>query len=130
MFGIALYMPFLFYIILLYVCGQEKHCTVVSLNDFRFFIPRLQFHYICFGQGFQTWEYSPAYALRSYGYLFLHMIPMQLVQAGNKVHPSQPPTQREDVYVYSLLFLQLLVFSMLRVVFALFCTVCEYYFYK
>ena len=66
------------------ICGQEKHCSVVSY-DFSP-LPPQQFHYICFGQGFQTWEYSPAYALRSYGYLLLHIIPMQLVQAGNKVH--------------------------------------------
>eukprot|EP01147_Barroeca_monosierra_P005163 gene5163-7013_t len=29
-------------------------------------------HYIVHGFGFQTWEYSPVYALRSYAYLSLH----------------------------------------------------------
>ncbi|KAK4536851.1 hypothetical protein CDCA_CDCA10G2876 [Cyanidium caldarium] len=27
-------------------------------------------HFLLFGSGFQTWEYSPVYALRSYAYLF------------------------------------------------------------
>ncbi|KAJ2801080.1 mannosyltransferase [Coemansia guatemalensis] len=29
-------------------------------------------HFLQFGEGKQTWEYAPEYALRSYGYLFLH----------------------------------------------------------
>ena len=33
-------------------------------------------HFILFGDGFQTWEYSPAYSLRSYLYIFLHAIPL------------------------------------------------------
>ncbi|XP_064394142.1 alpha-1,2-mannosyltransferase ALG9-like [Halichondria panicea] len=66
------------------------------------------FHYIGFHKGLQTWEYSPTYALRSYGYLLLHFIPMQLVRSGNKM----------------------LAFYMLRVVFAFMCTVCEFYFYR
>lgn len=32
-------------------------------------------HYLLFGSGFQTWEYSPVYALRSYYYLLLHAAP-------------------------------------------------------
>lgn len=31
-------------------------------------------HFLLFGFGFQTWEYSPAYALRSYLYLRLHAL--------------------------------------------------------
>ena len=45
-------------------------------------------HYLTFGTGFQTWEYSPKYAIRSYAYLLLHAIPgklqIQLFEA-NKV---------------------------------------------
>jgi hypothetical protein len=33
-------------------------------------------HFIIFGDGFQTWEYSPAYSLRSYLYIYLHAIPL------------------------------------------------------
>uniref|UniRef100_A0A8C5MQ83 Mannosyltransferase n=1 Tax=Leptobrachium leishanense TaxID=445787 RepID=A0A8C5MQ83_9ANUR len=32
-------------------------------------------HYLVYGKGFQTWEYSPAYAVRSYAYLWLHALP-------------------------------------------------------
>ncbi|POI29171.1 hypothetical protein CIB84_007079, partial [Bambusicola thoracicus] len=32
-------------------------------------------HYLIYGKGFQTWEYSPAYAIRSYAYLWLHALP-------------------------------------------------------
>lgn len=29
-------------------------------------------HWMMYGYGFQTWEYSPQFALRSYGYVGLH----------------------------------------------------------
>lgn len=32
-------------------------------------------HYLLRGTGFQTWEYSPDFAIRSYFYLILHSIP-------------------------------------------------------
>jgi len=32
-------------------------------------------HYLLYGRGLQTWEYSPQFALRSYTYLLLHGIP-------------------------------------------------------
>ena len=45
-------------------------------------------HFLMFGSGFQTWEYSPKYAIRSYAYLLLHTFPgkiqMQIFEA-NKV---------------------------------------------
>ena len=48
------------------------------------------------GRGFQTWEYSPAYAIRSYAYIWLHIIPLNfysfMLQA-NKVRP------RNELYV-------------------------------
>ncbi|CAF0737013.1 unnamed protein product [Brachionus calyciflorus] len=33
-------------------------------------------HFLIFGQGTQTWEYSPVYALRSYLYLLIHSLPL------------------------------------------------------
>ena len=33
-------------------------------------------HFILFGNGFQTWEYSPEYSLRSYLYILLHALPI------------------------------------------------------
>lgn len=32
-------------------------------------------HYLLYGTGMQTWEYSPLYAIRSYAYLWLHALP-------------------------------------------------------
>ncbi|KAJ8972591.1 hypothetical protein NQ317_002317 [Molorchus minor] len=32
-------------------------------------------HYLVFGKGLQTWEYSPEYGLRSYLYLMVHAVP-------------------------------------------------------
>uniref|UniRef100_A0A667YKG3 Mannosyltransferase n=1 Tax=Myripristis murdjan TaxID=586833 RepID=A0A667YKG3_9TELE len=68
-------------------------------------------HYLLYGTGFQTWEYSPLYAIRSYAYLWLHALPACLhahVLQTNKV----------------------LVFYFVRCVLAFFCCVCELYFYK
>uniref|UniRef100_A0A915E6S3 Mannosyltransferase n=1 Tax=Ditylenchus dipsaci TaxID=166011 RepID=A0A915E6S3_9BILA len=36
-------------------------------------------HLLLFGRGFQTWEYSPAYAIRSWLYINLHNFPAQLM---------------------------------------------------
>ena len=35
-------------------------------------------HYLNYGFGLQTWEYSPEYAIRSWLYILLHVIPGQL----------------------------------------------------
>lgn len=32
-------------------------------------------HFLLYGNGFQTWEYSPEYAIRSYFYIWLYVIP-------------------------------------------------------
>ncbi|XP_073458526.1 alpha-1,2-mannosyltransferase ALG9 isoform X1 [Aquarana catesbeiana] len=68
-------------------------------------------HYLVYGKGFQTWEYSPAYAIRSYAYLWLHALPAwfhaNILQA-NKV----------------------LVFYFIRCFLAFISCVCELYFYK
>ncbi|GAA5821166.1 hypothetical protein JCM11251_004497 [Rhodosporidiobolus azoricus] len=37
-------------------------------------------HYLVHGKGFQTWEYSPAFAIRSYFYLLLHAGPAWLMK--------------------------------------------------
>lgn len=37
-------------------------------------------HYLLYGTGFQTWEYSPKYALRSYLYLLLYWSFAKLAQ--------------------------------------------------
>lgn len=44
-------------------------------------------HYTLYGWGFQTWEYSPAYALRSYFFLLPHSIAVSALHAasGSKI---------------------------------------------
>lgn len=37
-------------------------------------------HYLIFGNGYQTWEYSPTYAIRSYFYLLIHIWPLYLLR--------------------------------------------------
>ncbi|KAH7642506.1 hypothetical protein HUG17_5551 [Dermatophagoides farinae] len=37
-------------------------------------------HFLIYGNGFQTWEYSPKYAIRSYAYLWLYMLPAKLLK--------------------------------------------------
>ncbi|KAI0727865.1 glycosyltransferase family 22 protein [Fomitopsis betulina] len=36
-------------------------------------------HYLTRGYGFQTWETSPLYAIRSWAYILLHMLPTKIV---------------------------------------------------
>jgi hypothetical protein len=38
-------------------------------------------HFLDQGYGFQTWEVSPAYAIRSWAYVFLHLLPARLASA-------------------------------------------------
>ncbi|KAG6594262.1 putative alpha mannosyltransferase [Phytophthora cinnamomi] len=40
-------------------------------------------HYLLYRFGFQTWEYSPVYALRSYVYLLLHYVVVKLTAFGS-----------------------------------------------
>jgi hypothetical protein len=35
-------------------------------------------HYLDRGHGFQTWETSPEYAIRSYAYIALHLVPVKI----------------------------------------------------
>ncbi|CDQ86431.1 unnamed protein product, partial [Oncorhynchus mykiss] len=68
-------------------------------------------HFLLYGYGMQTWEYSPLNAIRSYGYLWLHALPASLhshILQTNKV----------------------LVFYFVRCVLAFSCCICELYFYK
>ncbi|RLN57329.1 hypothetical protein BBJ28_00005094, partial [Nothophytophthora sp. Chile5] len=39
-------------------------------------------HFLLYGFGFQTWEYSPVYALRSYAYLLFHLVITKLTAVG------------------------------------------------
>ena len=35
-------------------------------------------HYLDRGYGFQTWETSPVYAIRSYAYILVHLLPAKI----------------------------------------------------
>ncbi|XP_043259088.1 alpha-1,2-mannosyltransferase ALG9 [Colletes gigas] len=68
-------------------------------------------HYLLYGTGQQTWEYSPQFALRSYMYLLIHMVPAKL-------------------YHYLLEPNPVLVFYFVRCLLSLGCALSEAYFYK
>lgn len=68
-------------------------------------------HYLLFGRGLQTWEYSPEFGLRSYFYLILSGGPAWLY---HKLFQPNP----------------MLVFYLLRCIFGFFCALTEVYFYK
>nr|XP_019829737.1 PREDICTED: alpha-1,2-mannosyltransferase ALG9 [Bos indicus] len=68
-------------------------------------------HYLIYGKGFQTWEYSPAYAIRSYAYLLLHAWPAAF-------HARILQTNK------------ILVFYFLRCLLAFVSCICELYFYN
>ncbi|PVD19080.1 hypothetical protein C0Q70_21639 [Pomacea canaliculata] len=68
-------------------------------------------HYLLYGYGFQTWEYSPVYAIRSYAYILPYLIPMRLFEiflTNNKI----------------------LIFYLLRCCLGTVCAACEVYLYK
>ncbi|XP_058130276.1 alpha-1,2-mannosyltransferase ALG9 [Anopheles ziemanni] len=67
-------------------------------------------HYLWKGRGFQTWEYSPEFGLRSYSYLWLHALPATIL--GFWVENG------------------VVIFYFLRCLLALVCATLEYRFYK
>ncbi|XP_056006211.1 alpha-1,2-mannosyltransferase ALG9-like [Ostrea edulis] len=68
-------------------------------------------HFLMFGKGYQTWEYSPMYAVRSYAYLWIHALPISLYKSLFSTN-------------------KIMLFYILRCVFAFACASCEVYFYK
>eukprot|EP00088_Acartia_fossae_P061658 TRINITY_DN7413_c0_g1_i12.p1 TRINITY_DN7413_c0_g1~~TRINITY_DN7413_c0_g1_i12.p1 ORF type:complete len:603 (+),score=24.17 TRINITY_DN7413_c0_g1_i12:65-1873(+) len=67
-------------------------------------------HHLIYGQGLQTWEYDPKYALRSYLYLLVHALPGWLYTKLVSENPLQ-------------------VFYLTRFLLACICSSCETYFY-
>lgn len=60
---------------LTYVTTGQLDLTKCSIV-FNFWEP---LHYLTRGYGFQTWETSPLYAIRSWAYILLHMLPTKIV---------------------------------------------------
>jgi len=67
-------------------------------------------HHLIYGQGMQTWEYDPKYALRSYLYLMVHAVPGWIYTKVFSPNPVQ-------------------VFYFTRFLLACVCSSCETYFY-
>ena len=53
-------------------------------------------HHLLYGQGLQTWEYDPRFALRSYLYLLLHLLPARLYTTP--FLPSPPRSVYNDMF--------------------------------
>ena len=67
-------------------------------------------HHMLYGQGLQTWEYDPRFALRSYFYILLHVIPSYIYTSILQPNP-------------------IVVFYFLRCLLAVVCSLSEVYFY-
>lgn len=66
---------------------SSPQCVSGPESNVLYFSPP-QMHFLLYGTGMQTWEYSPLYAIRSYAYLWLHALPACLhahVLQTNKV---------------------------------------------
>jgi len=63
-------------------------------------------HHLLYGQGLQTWEYDPKFAIRSYLYILVHAIPGWVY--AKLVQPNP-----------------MLVFYFLRCLFGFVCAMCE-----
>lgn len=68
-------------------------------------------HYLIYGHGLQTWEYSSQFALRSYTYLLIHGVPAWVY--NSIFHPSP-----------------MLIFYFVRCLLGFVCALIETYFYK
>ncbi|KAJ8955565.1 hypothetical protein NQ318_001395 [Aromia moschata] len=68
-------------------------------------------HYLVFGKGLQTWEYSPEFGLRSYFYIMLHAAPAWIYHKLLQPNP-------------------ILIFYFIRCILGLICAFAEVYFYK
>ena len=66
-------------------------------------------HFFIYGKGFQTWEYSPEFGLRSYFYILLHTVPAWVYERLLNPHP-------------------LFVFYFLRCLLGMVSAFCEAYF--
>lgn len=79
------------------VYKQAVSCWLT--RPFNFYTPVYNFweplHYLDRGYGFQTWEVSPAYAIRSWAYILLHLFPasgpvklLRLDKVSETSHPA------------------------------------------
>ncbi|KAI9595474.1 Alg9-like mannosyltransferase family-domain-containing protein [Syncephalis fuscata] len=86
-------------------------------------------HYLQYGNGLQTWEYSPEYAIRSWAYVGLHALlgrAMTLL-ASNKVGVYLIGGDNCDAHINISIKIQ--VFYAMRFAMAIMCAACEATFY-
>ncbi|CAF1443654.1 unnamed protein product [Adineta steineri] len=72
---------------------------------FNFYEP---LHKLMYGNGLQTWEYSPLFALRSYAYIVLHWLPIAFIPSSFKF----------------------IAFYALRICLSIVCAMCEAFFFR
>ncbi|KAH9858242.1 glycosyltransferase family 22 protein [Lenzites betulinus] len=68
-------------------------------------------HYLFKGYGFQTWETSPEYSIRSWAYILIHYLPVQIT--ATFLGPEKRPA-----------------FFAVRIFLAVVCSLCEVTFYR
>ncbi|VVC34297.1 GPI mannosyltransferase [Cinara cedri] len=68
-------------------------------------------HFFVFDSGFQTWEYAPPYALRSYLYILFHAVPIYIINSIFNIK-------------------KIFYFYLIRTALGLLCGLCELYLYK
>ena len=67
-------------------------------------------HHYLYGEGLQTWEYSPTYAIRSWAYIWLHSL-------------------FTWIYLGFLNSNKIMIFYFIRMILCVICTLCEVQFY-
>jgi alpha-1,2-mannosyltransferase len=77
-------------------------------------------HYLLFGTGLQTWEYSPFYALRSYLYLVLHASPLHFALTAMNYVSELIPELALEVNVHQVFGMptKVVLFYLLRLLLA------------
>lgn len=78
-------------------CASPRSCLSLIHPVYNYWEP---LHYLQFGSGFQTWETSPKYSIRSWAYILLHYplaISTRFLAGGDKVRLFRLLTNPEIV---------------------------------
>eukprot|EP00126_Sphaerothecum_destruens_P006604 Sdes_comp19445_c0_seq1m10848 len=84
-------------------------------------------HYVLYGYGFQKWEYSPEFSLRSYFYIGIHAV---LVKIASFFMFDVLNAYYFPLFPTVFQFTKLDLFYALRYIFALVFSGCETFFYR
>ncbi|CCL98089.1 uncharacterized protein FIBRA_00083 [Fibroporia radiculosa] len=98
-----------FRVFLLIRVANAMYANIQDCDEvFNFWEP---LHYLDRGYGFQTWEASPAFSIRSWAYILLHLFPVKLVTL--MIGPEKRPA-----------------FFAVRILLGAISSVCESYFFR